>query len=678
MIATTSPTIRAKHAGLDGFAKSGFLDARKPNRFRAFQEFVVSRSSGVSGSTQSAIGFSDDRERVRQAADIADVIGSCLPLSRSGRGFVASCPWHDDQRPSLQVNQQRQSWKCWVCNIGGDVFSFVMRRESVEFREALVLLAARYNIPLTQPTSGPFKTSESSDDKASLYRAMSWLEQLLHEQLLRSDAAEPARRYLEERSISSESTQKFRLGFSPREWTFVLDRGRKEGFTPELLEACGMLSKSQTGERLYDRFRGRLMFPIHDAQGRCIAFGGRILPEWAEDSPAKYINSPETRLFTKSDHLYGLDRAKDTIAKSRSITVVEGYTDVIMCHQFGVQDVVAALGTALGLKHLAQLRRYADRVVLVLDGDEAGRKRTNEVLEWFVAADMNLRVMTPPDQLDPCDFLLERGAAEFQALVDAAPDALEHRVRAAMEGIDLANDTHGAFLALEEILATFAKVPRASMLGEDAQRMRHQQMLGRLARLFAVPENDVRERLKGLRAKIENSSPRATSSGTDRPESYRIEDLSPMERDLLALLTQQPDIAPTALLELADDVFKHNGARAIFATYRSLEESGQSVEFPRVLSSLSSESLQCLFIDLEEVGAQKAPKSLIDPATLLRELIASIHEKMERRSQEEALARVSSSSEADLAEQGRLLNEMLNARRKSVKPSKPPSGSHRS
>ena len=358
----------------------------------------------------------DVREQIRQSTDIVELIGSYLQLRRQGRGFVALCPWHNDKRPSLQVNPQRQSWKCWVCDVGGDAFSFVMQREGVDFREALQILADRAGIELTrnrQPKAPP----GSPQDKRTLYRAMQWAEEQFHSCLLHAGEAGPARDYLQKRSISAESMERFRLGFSPPGWSWLLDRARATEFSAQVLEAVGLCARSEKTGGYYDRFRDRVLFPIRDLQSRPIAFGGRILPGEGEGKAAKYINSPETRLFSKSDNLYGLDVARDIVAKQREVVVVEGYTDTVIAHQFGVTNAVAVLGTALGPRHIQILRRFADRIVLVLDGDEAGRRRTNEILELFLAAQVDVRILTLPQGLDPADFLLESGAEAFQELL---------------------------------------------------------------------------------------------------------------------------------------------------------------------------------------------------------------------------------------------------------------------
>ncbi len=433
----------------------------------------------------------DTKEQVRQATDLVDLVSRSIRLRRQGKLFVGLCPWHDDARPSLQVHPDRQSWKCWVCNVGGDVFSFVMKREGVDFPEALRILAERAGIPLsTQKPAQP----GSVDDKQTLYRAMAWAEEQFHRYLLESRNAHSAREYLQQRGISQESVQQFRLGFSPNSWQWLMDRARQTSYSPAVLEAVGLVSRSQDNRRVYDRFRGRLIFSIRDTEHRPIAFGARILPGADSDAQhgPKYVNSPETRLFSKSHQLYALNRVRDALGREGEIVVVEGYTDVIMAHQHGITNVVAALGTALGERHVRLLQRFADRIVLVLDGDEAGQRRTNEVLELFVAGQVSLQILTLPSGLDPCDFIHQQGADAFRQLLRGAVDALEHKVRTVTAGLDIVSDPDRAHRGLDDILRTMAGAPAPSHMAAESMRLREQQMLVRLAQRFHVDEATLR------------------------------------------------------------------------------------------------------------------------------------------------------------------------------------------
>jgi DNA primase len=243
----------------------------------------------------------DAKEQVRQAVDIVDLVASYVQLRRQGRNYVGICPWHDDSRPSLQVNPDRQSFKCWVCDYGGDVFSFVMRSENLEFREALELLAERAGINIQPPqhtTSEPGGSSPGSPnpttEKRLLYRLAAWAENEFHRCLLESPEADPGRIYLAQRGLTQDTINRFKLGFAPNRWDWILERARGTEWTPPLLERIGLLRRKELGGGFYDWFRGRVMFSIRDSRSRPVAFGGRVLPQLADERNAKYINSPET------------------------------------------------------------------------------------------------------------------------------------------------------------------------------------------------------------------------------------------------------------------------------------------------------------------------------------------------------------------------------------------------
>ena len=541
----------------------------------------------------------DAKEQVRAAIDIVDLIGGYIELRRQGRSYTALCPFHNDRRPSLQINPERQIWRCFVCEIGGDIFSFVMRKESVDFREALSILADRAGITL-RPNRGDSK-SPDGDNKATLYAAMAWTEKLFHECLMRAQEAEPARRYLRDRGITEHTAERFHLGFSPHNWQWLMDRTQSSSFSTKVMESVGMLGVSPNSGRRYDRFRGRLMFPIRDTQDRTVAFGGRILPQFADEKSAKYINSPETRLFSKSDQLYGLNVARNTIQKQKEVVVVEGYTDVLMANQNGVENVVAVLGTSLGSRHVRVLRRYADRVTLVLDGDEAGKKRTNEILELFVAEDVDLRILTLPEQIDPCDFVHQQGGPAFQQMVHQAIDALEHKIRVETSGIDPLRDVHLASQALEHILRTLAKAPRLNASSSGGMSLRQQQLLPRLAREFRVPESEVRSRLSDLRRNSRRDTGRQQPSST--PQEVR---LDPFECELLEMLTQQPEAVPLAAKFVAPEHFSPGPLRDLYSVYCQMAQRDDFVRFEQLLTELEAPELKDLLVRLEDQASRKA------------------------------------------------------------------------
>jgi DNA primase len=554
----------------------------------------------------------DAKEQVRQAVDIVDLVGSYIPLRRQGRNFVGLCKWHDDSRPSLNVNPDRQSWRCWVCDIGGDVFSFLMKAEGLEFREALEMLAERAGIQLTRPPSeqgGSSARSDQQDDKRTLYRVLAWAEEQFHRCLLSAPEAEAARQYLAERRITPETARKFHLGFAPDRWDWLLEQSRRTEWRPALLERAGLLRRRELGDGHYDWFRGRVMFSIRDARSRPVAFGGRVLPQLADDRAAKYINSPETSLFSKSRELYGLDLARDNFKVAGGAIVMEGYTDVVMAHQNGIASAVAVLGTALGERHLQVLRRYTDSVTLVLDGDEAGRRRTNEILDALLALfeknEVDLRILTLPQEVDPCDFIATHGSDPFRALLAQAVDALEHKFKAVTNGLDTLTDTHRASQAAEQLLSTLAQIRPAQSSANSAAMLREQQMLSRIARQFHLPEERLRSRLTSLRrAASRSATARPTTESASQP-SRKFEDIPAWDRELLELV-----LLDGSYISRIEALFDTNPlqspiAQQVFDACRFLAADGGNLDFGRLLAAFDDADTKSLLVELDESCATK-------------------------------------------------------------------------
>lgn len=606
----------------------------------------ISFDSSASGENVSFSIDNDAKDRVRTAVDIVDLIGGYIQLRRQGPNFVGLCPFHEDRRPSFNVNPNRQTWKCWVCDLGGDVFSFLMEKERISFPEALQMLADRAGITLEKSKLSSQGTA-GSHYKKSLYDAMAWACHEYHQHLLHEPSSEVARSYLRDRGLTDKSLATFQLGFAPENWNWLLDRGVGRGLKAETLEAIGLAAKSERGSR-YDRFRGRVLFPIHDPQGRPIAIGGRILPG-APDNQAKYVNCNETRLYHKSSQLYGLHLAKDSIQQSRTAIVMEGYTDVIMANQHGIANAVAVCGTALGEGHIRLLKRYCDTVVLLLDGDEAGQKRTNEILELFVVAQLDLRVATLPDELDPCDFLIERGPKAMQAIIEKSVDALEHKLGQVCNGFDPLNDTHRANLALEQMLDLLAKAPRSALIANEAARLRQEQILVRLARRFGLENADLRARLESLRRRTESrrqpsipigrdqqssSTAENSTSTTDKKpnpskstapdssmaKSYRFSDLEAVDKELFEILVLHAELVPLALERFPTAALASNTAQTLWKVYMDLELQGYSLEFQSVLAAVEDNSLKNILVTLADQASEKATMVKLDADIRLQSL----------------------------------------------------------
>jgi DNA primase len=584
----------------------------------------------------------DAKEQVRQAIDIVDLVGNYMALRRQGRNFVGLCPWHDDSRPSFQVNPERQSFKCWVCDIGGDVFSFIMRAEGLEFREALEMLAERAGIDLKSAKP----QAANQFDKRNLLAAMAWAEGEFHQFLIKSPAAEIARQYLFDRGINDESIRRFKLGFSPDEWRWLLDRASTTTFSPAVLERVGLVLKNDKHGGYYDRFRGRLLFSIRDARARCIAFGGRVLPGTTPTNPerteAKYINSPETPLFNKSSELYALDAARDAIGKEQGLVVMEGYTDVIMAHQHGINNAVAVLGTALGEKHIPLIRRFTDSVTLVLDGDEAGQRRTMQILDdllaLFVAQEIDLRILTLPGGADPCDVISSQGSEAFRERLKNSLDALDHKIHAVTNGLESAPGTHRTALAVEEIIGTLARALPATSHSTSSTLVREQQVFGRIARQFGIGEETLRTRLAAVRREQSERSPRRTQIlQSASPATKRIA-LTAWERELMELVVHEPTVVALLADHITGDDIANDTCRFIFAKAVELMHAGQVPTFDQLMLACDEAEVKNLLVDCDESGRDKKSS---DPQRRVSDLLALLEEKQQLARHQSAMSQFS-------------------------------------
>jgi DNA primase len=535
----------------------------------------------------------DIKERVRDATDIADLVSSYVRLRRQGKNLVGLCPWHDDSKPSFHVNPERQTFRCWVCDIGGDVYSFLMRMEKIEFREALEQLADRAGIDLPRG-----RGAVPVDERKSLHKVLAWACDRFADHLRRSPDAEPARGYLRDRGLSQETIDRFHLGYAPAGWDWLLRQAPAAGFAADLLARAGLAVERQERGGHYDRFRDRVMFPIRDGQGRCVAFGGRVLPGSTEG--AKYINSPETPLFSKSSLLYGLDTAREGMARTGRAVVVEGYTDCLAARQVGCDDVVAVLGTALGERHAKLLRRHADRLVLVLDGDDAGRRRADEVLDVLLAEPIDIRIARMPDGVDPCEFALERGREAFDALVESAVDALDYRLDEAAAKVAGRGDD-AALAAVESVLVALSRVSPASALAPSQRRLREDQVLGRLARRFGLSREALQGRLSALR---DDFSARTASAAdgdprSDRPRSPAPTRLPAWDREVLEVLVGVPEATGLVIREVPPDDLEHGASRTVLETARRMHAEGRDVSLGALLLELTDPFLHSLLVAVD-------------------------------------------------------------------------------
>jgi len=447
-------------------------------------------------------------DEIRFRNDIADVVGSYFALKRAGSGFKAVCPFHKEKTPSFHVNPQRQIYHCFGCGAGGDVFSFIMQYEGVDFTTAAKLLAQRAGVPLELEEGG-----EPAGRKDVLYRIHEEVAQFYRRCLLQLKSAAGARAYLQKRKLTEAIGEEFMIGFAPDRWDAVLKWGEKHKFDPAALERCGLVVRKETAARSrqgYDRFRNRIMFPIRDEQGRVIGFSGRALG--GDDQTAKYVNSPETPLFKKSRVLYALQTARRHIVETREAVICEGQIDVIRCHASGLQTAVAAQGTAFTEDHARILRRYADSVVIVFDPDRAGEDAAVRAGTTFLDAGLAVRIATLPPGEDPDSFLLKHGVDAFRELLGKAEPVIRYQVRVLSSREDVRSEV-GLLRVARAALETITHSPNA------VQRARLVQTAAELLNLpVAALQDDLRQmrrrRYRGGAAPPENATP-----GSDRRDA---------------------------------------------------------------------------------------------------------------------------------------------------------------
>jgi DNA primase len=347
-------------------------------------------------------------EDLKRQADIVRIVQDYVPLKKAGANWRAPCPFHKETKPSFNVNPSKEMFFCFGCHKGGTVFNFIMEMERISFPEAIKMVAEKSGVALPiMIDDDRFETRRRDSDL--VIELNQWALQWWEDQL-QSRAATSVRKYLNDRGITEETTKTFHLGFAPDSWEALSTHLRQKGATQEQLEKSGLVVKREDGSGSYDRFRGRLIFPVFDAQGKPIAFGGRTLDPEGEP---KYLNSPETPAYTKGRHLYGLHLSKDEIRRQEFAILVEGYLDLIVPYQNGVRNIVASLGTALTPEQVKLVVRFARKVLVNYDGDRAGVQAAKRAIETILAEDIEVKVLVLPDNADPDDFIRKHGVSEY-------------------------------------------------------------------------------------------------------------------------------------------------------------------------------------------------------------------------------------------------------------------------
>jgi DNA primase len=474
------------------------------------------------------MSFDDNKSRVLDATDIVALISRTVALRKVGGRFVGLCPFHSERSPSFTVNPERRFFYCFGCKETGNAIDFVMKRDKIEFVDALELLAREAGIELVRSK----QNAENASIRQQLIDAQAAAQKFFRRMILTPDA-KPARQYLTSRGFNDATLDAFRVGFAPDAWDAFLTSNDARPFSHDLLALAGLLKKRESSDGFYDTFRGRIMFPIRDETGKAVAFGGRILP--GSDNPAKYLNSPETPLFSKGRTIFGLDLARDKIKQTGTAVIVEGYTDVLMAHQFGASNVVSILGTAMTESHINLIRRFGQRIVLLFDGDAAGGGAAERSLDAFLSAPVEIAVATLPEGLDPDELFLKLGADAFAKLIDQAVTPLEFfwnadRTRLLAEG-GSQSDQQSAIDAFLNRMSGLLEHP-------ETDSIKLLSALARLGHKAGIPLDTLLKKRQSLASRVGGQRRAAGVAGVkqDVPSAR-----DRVERRVLALVLNQPE-----------------------------------------------------------------------------------------------------------------------------------------
>ncbi|KRT71383.1 MAG: primase, DNA primase protein [Candidatus Rokubacteria bacterium CSP1-6] len=520
-------------------------------------------------------GFSPQLlEEIRARVDIVDLVGQFVNLKRAGENWKGLCPFHAEKTPSFMVHPKKGIFHCFGCGVGGDAFGFLMRQDRLQFPEAVRVLAERAGVAL--PTE---RRTEVDGQREALFKTMAQASEFYQDALWNRPEGEGARRYLDSRGIAPEMARRFVLGYAPEGWDHLLGFMKGRGVTEEQLVQVGLILPRQTGSGFYDRFRGRLLFPIKDGQGRVVAFGGRAM---GTEDP-KYLNSPETPLYVKGQTLYAFDLAKPQIREKNRALVVEGYVDCLMAHQHGFTETVAALGTAFTASQLGLLRRYCDEVITFFDADAAGKKATQRVeellepgtqgLAWAVnrtgtfgdGSALRLKVALLPSGHDPDSFLRKEGAQAFTQRIAEARSLLAYAVETAIgeENTTAPRGKATAFARVALILAKVTDSQEATELARDA------------ALKLGVDPTQLWIEAQRLQGALRKPAPATAPApaGVNLPSA---------ERDLVSLLVQNPDVRAALLPVLVEEDLAHPALRAILAALKTVTAESPEALMPHL------------------------------------------------------------------------------------------------
>jgi DNA primase len=574
----------------------------------------------------------DFKARVLDSTDIVELIGRSVALKRRGKDYVGLCPFHSEKSPSFSVSPAKRMFYCYGCKTGGNAIDFVMKRDRIEFIDALRQLGEQAGLEM--PRSGV--TKQKAGEKQALLDMQSAACAFFEKSLADPDQGAAARAYLAKRQINAESIQRFQIGYAADAWDALLRGPVGRKFQPAQLALGGLVKPREKGDGFYDVFRNRLMFPIRDENSRVIAFGGRVL---ADEQP-KYLNSPETPLFSKSRCVFGLDLARQKMVETRTAVVVEGYTDVIVAHQFGVSNVVSPLGTALTEQHVKVLRRFADRIVLLFDADTAGDLAVDRAVGLFLTQPIEIAIASMPSGVDPDEFLLQNGAEAFTKLLDGAADALSYKWKQLVRQFDAGD---GDLTSQQKAIETYLEVLASARGSGPVDALRWGSALARVSRLTDIPVDELNRRFRG-RKPVGNRPVSTPAAPQDpAPVTYPARPLTAQdraERQILGILLLQPHRWHEVQRAVHLEDFAHEGHKRLAEIYWDHQRDEGEPVFNEFLGTLGEPALaEIAMLAVDEVEA------LDDADCVLSEALLWLDHRHRVQEEQKLLAALRRSSE---------------------------------
>ncbi|SDL40846.1 DNA primase [Halarsenatibacter silvermanii] len=540
-------------------------------------------------------------EKLKDSVDIVDLVEGYLDLEKTGKNYRALCPFHQEDTPSFTINPRKQFFYCFGCGEGGDVISFIMKMDNLSFQEALIDLSDRAGLEMPDISE---KKRARMKTRERIFEINNLAARFYNYILMNKDVADSARKYLKDRGFNREQIERFNLGYAPSRWRALLRFFEDRDYSPEMLVKAGLVGKSEKTDNYYDLLRNRIIFPIFNVRDEVIGFGGRVVS--SDDSP-KYLNSPETPIFSKKHTLYGLNWARESMRKTNQAVVVEGYTDVLTAQSYGLENFVASLGTSFTEQQAELLARYVDKVLIAFDADTAGEAATLRGLDILREAGLAVRVIDLPREVDPDDLLRERGKPFFEDLIEDASALIDYRLDRILSQYDT-GDTDEKLQAVKKALNFLATIE------DSLTREAYIQKLADKVELSAARlESEVKKHIKKMNEEKNKKNDRFRKTGGNSGHEKKVSGSrqESLEWMVLAAILECSSLDKKTIADIGEGLFSREGAE-VLRTIKNMEQINTSTVFSRIKESSRKQLARFLMDEEENAVSVSRVEELLD------------------------------------------------------------------